>query len=192
MPSSPLTPLTEEERAELAAWLAEHAESLPVPVRVALEQHRRCCDGLLRQPPQAVAGAGRVATGPGYHAASERRTSKDPLGPLSNGDGARPKSERERLELDAERYETLSAWHKDLAKQHGRKVKAIRRKLMKMPVEPELGEDECSEAEKAADAAELREHMARLEARWRGAAGLRVVQGGVHDRRAGGDERGAR
>jgi len=33
---------------------------------------------------------------------------------------------------------------------------------MKMPVDPDLGEDERSEEEKAADAAELREHMARL------------------------------
>jgi hypothetical protein len=99
----------------------------------------------------------------GISAASERRLSKDPLGPLSHGDGARRRSRRERLELDAARYRTLSAWHKELAKRHGRMLNAIRSKLMKMPVDPGLGEDERSEAEKAQDAAKVREHMARLK-----------------------------
>lgn len=67
-----------------------------------------------------------------------------------------------RLELDAARFKTLSVWHKELAKHHGRKLKAVRRKLMKMPNDPELGEDEVSEEEKAKDAAEMREHMARF------------------------------
>ena len=35
MPSPKLTPLDEAERAELEAWLGEHAESLPAPVRAA-------------------------------------------------------------------------------------------------------------------------------------------------------------
>ena len=46
MPSPKLTPLDEAERAELEAWLAEHAESLPEPVRAALEQHHALCEGL--------------------------------------------------------------------------------------------------------------------------------------------------
>jgi hypothetical protein len=49
-----------------------------------------------------------------------------------------------------------------LAKRHGRKLKALRRKLMKMPVAPELDEYELSEEEKAQTAAEVREEMARL------------------------------
>jgi hypothetical protein len=157
-----LKALSEAERAELAAWLAEHAETLPAPVRAALEQHRALCEGLRGSRHKLSQVLVELRRALGIMAASERRLSKDPLGPLSNGDGARPKNARERLELDLARYETLQAWHKDLVKQHGRKLKAIRSKLMKMPVDPELGEDECSEEEKAADAAELREHMARL------------------------------
>ena len=162
MPSPKLTPLDEAERAELEAWLGEHAESLPAPVRAALEQHHALCDGLRGSRYKLSQVLVELRRALGIIAASERRQSRDPLGPLSNGDGARPKSERARLELDAARFETLSAWHKELAKQHGRKVKALRRKLMKMPIDPDLGEDERSEEEKAQDAAELREHMARF------------------------------
>ena len=162
MPSPKLTPLDEAERAELEAWLGEHAESLPAPVRAALEQHHALCDGLRGSRYKLSQVLVELRRALGIIAASERRQSRDPLGPLSNGDGARPKSERARLELDAARFKTLSAWHKELAKQHGRQLKAVRRKLMKMPVDPDLGEDERSEEEKAQDAAELREHMARF------------------------------
>jgi hypothetical protein len=162
VPKPELKALSEAERGELAAWLVEHADSLPAPVRAALEQHQALCEGLRGSRYKLSQVLIELRRALGIIAASERRLSKDPLGPLSNGDGARPKSERARLELDLARYETLRGWHKDLVKQHGRKLKAIRSKLMKMPVDPELGEDECSEEEKAADAAELREHMARL------------------------------
>ena len=46
MPKPELKALSEAERAELAAWLAEHAESLPASVRAALEQHHALCEGL--------------------------------------------------------------------------------------------------------------------------------------------------
>lgn len=162
MPSPQLRPLSEAERAELTAWLAEHAESLPAPVRAALEQHHALCEGLRGSRYRLSQVLVELRRALGITAASERRQSRDPLGPLSNGDGARPKSERARLELDAERYHTLTTWHKGLAKRHCHMLKAIRRKLMKMPVDPELGEDERSEEEKAQDAAEVREHMARM------------------------------
>jgi hypothetical protein len=58
--------------------------------------------------------------------------------------------------LDVERLQTLSVWHKKLAKRHGRMVKVVQRKLMRMPVDPELDEDEPSEEEKAETAAEVR------------------------------------
>jgi hypothetical protein len=148
--------------AELEAWLAEYGESLPAPVLAALKQHHALCEGLRGSRHKLSQVLFELRRALGIIAASERRQSKDPLGPVSNGDGARPKSERERLELDAERYQTLSAWHKELAKRNGHKVKAVRRKLMKMPVDPELDEDEPSEEEKAQTAAEVREHMARM------------------------------
>ena len=167
MASLKLTPLDEAERAELEAWLAEHAESLPAPVRAALAQHQALCEGLRGSRHKLSQVLVELRRALGIIAASERRhQSGDPLGPFCNGDGARPKSERARLELDAERYHTLSGWHKKLAKRHGRMFKAVRRKLMKMPRDLKLDEDERSEEEKAQDAAEaqaeVREHMARL------------------------------
>jgi hypothetical protein len=102
-----LKALSEAERAELAAWLAEHAESLPALVRAALEQHRALCEGLRGSRYKLSQVLVQLRRALGIIAASERRLSKDPLGPLSNGDGARPKSERARLELDQARYEAL-------------------------------------------------------------------------------------
>ncbi len=157
-----LRPLSEAERAELEAWLAQHGESLPEPVRAALAQHHALCEGLSGSRHKLAQVLFELRRALGIIAGSERRQSRDPLGPVSNGDRARPTSERARLELDAERCQTLAAWHKGLAKRHGRKVKAVRRKLMKMPVDPEPEEYEQSEEEKARIAAEVREEMARM------------------------------
>ena len=162
MPSPTLTPLTHAQRAEVEAWLAEHEASLPESVRAALEQYKALCEGLVGSRYRLSQVLVELRRALGITAASERRSSGEPLGPVTNGDGARPKSERERLELDAARIETLSAWHKELANRHRKRLKAIRSKLMKIPVDLELGEDERSDEEKAADAAELREHMARF------------------------------
>ena len=148
-----LTPLTQAERAEMEAWLAEHRASLPASVRAALEQHGALCEGLSGGQYKLSQVLAELRRALGITASSERRrASGEALGPVTNGDGARAKSERERLELDAARIETLSAWHKKLAKRHRKRLKAIRRKLMKTPVDLELGEDERSGEEKAADA----------------------------------------
>jgi hypothetical protein len=162
-----LRSLSEAERAAVKAWLVENGAAVPAPVRAALEQHQALYEGLRGSRHKLSQVLVELRRALGIVAASERRRlSRNPLGPLSNGDGARPKSERARLELDLARYGTLEAWHKELAKQHSRKMKAIRSKLMKMPIDPAVGEDERSEEEKAADAAEvaseMREHMARM------------------------------
>jgi hypothetical protein len=157
-----LQPLSDAELAELGVWLAAHKESLPPSVRAALEQHQALCEGLHGSRHKLSQVLFELRRALGIKAMSERRLSKDPLGPLAGGDRTRPKSERERLELDATHLETLRAWHKHLAKRHGRKVKALRRKLMKMPVDPGLDEFELSEEEKAECAAEAHEGMARF------------------------------
>ena len=162
MSRAKLQPLSDAERAELGAWLAEHKESLPPSVRAALEQHQALCEGLHGSRHKLSQVLFELRRALGIKAMSERRLSKDPLGPLAGGDRTRPKSERERLELDATHLETLRAWHKQLAKRHGRTVKAIRRKLMKMPVQRGLEEFELSEEEKAECAAEAHEGMARF------------------------------
>ena len=101
MPRSKLQPLSDAERAELGAWLAEHRESLPPLVRAALEQHQALCEGLHGSRHKLSQVLFELRRALGIKAMSERRLSKDPLGPLAGGDRTRPKSERERLELDA-------------------------------------------------------------------------------------------
>jgi hypothetical protein len=155
-----LAPLTQEDRAAIAAWRAKAPKSVPEPVLAALDQHEALFDGLSGSRYRLAQILVELRRALGITPASERRNCKDPLGPLSNGDGKRPKSKREQLELNVERYDTLAKWHKGIAKRHRRKVKAIKGKLMKMPVG--IGEDERTDAEREQDDAEVGEHMARL------------------------------
>jgi len=93
--SQELRPLSEAERAELGVWLAEHAASIPPLVRTALEQHHALCEGLSGNRHKLSQVLFELRRALGIVAASERRRlSRDPLGPLSNGDGARPKRAR--------------------------------------------------------------------------------------------------
>lgn len=163
MPRIELAPLTQTQRTELDAWILQHEDSLPQPVRAALQQHNALCDGLLgsrRKLSQVLLQLRRAL---GVTASSERRCSGDPLGPVDAGKPPRPKSRRRRLEIEIERRERLLAWHKELIKKQSRELKNTRSRLMRMPVNLELGEDELSDAEKAAEEAELCEHMARLQ-----------------------------
>jgi hypothetical protein len=155
-----LAPLTQEDRAAIASWRAKAPKSVPEPVLAALDQHEALFDGLSGSRYRLAQILVELRRALGITPATERRNCKDPLGPLSNGDGKRPKSKREQLELNVERYETLAKWHKDIARQHHRKVKAIKGKLMKMPAG--IGEDARTDAEREQDEAEVREHMARL------------------------------
>ena len=161
MPSPKLTPLTEEERAELTTWLGAHGESLPEPVRAALEQYHALLEGLSGSRHKLSQVLTELRRALGITPASERRVSKDPLGHRS--DGARKKSQRERLLESVARIESLSAWHGSLCKRHRRKLKVIRNKLMKMPVEIEDDDEELSDEERAAGEKAAREHVARLQ-----------------------------
>ena len=156
MAKTELAPLSQEDRAELAAWRAKHNKGVPTPVLVALDQYSALVDGLggSRQKLSHILVELRRALG--ITPATERRNSKDPLGPLSNGDGRRPRDEREWLEVQAGRYETLADWHKEIAKRHRRKVKSLKGKLMEM-------QDERTEEEKEQDREEVRQHIARLK-----------------------------
>ena len=82
MPRSKLQPLSDAERAELGAWLAEHRESLPPSVRTALEQHQALCEGLHGSRHKLSQVLFELRRALGIKAMSERRLSKDPLGPL--------------------------------------------------------------------------------------------------------------
>jgi hypothetical protein len=162
VPSLKLTPLKQEDRVELTTWLAEHGSSLPAPVKVALEQYSALCEGLLGSRYKLSQVLVELRRALGITAKSERRTSKDPLGPISNGDGRRPKSEREKLQLCAARCQSLETWHKEMAKRHRRTAKAMQRKLMKLPDDDTLA-DEADDKLTEAEMAEVNEHVARLQ-----------------------------
>jgi hypothetical protein len=164
VPGIELTPLTEAQRAELAAWVLQQGDSLPQSVRAALSQHDALCDGLLGGRRKLSRVLVELRRALGITESSERRRNPDPLGPLSQGGEPAPKqSKRQRLEFKVERYELLATWHKDLVKKHSQKLKTMKNKLMQMPADPEVAEDEPSEEESAADQAEVLEHMARLQ-----------------------------
>lgn len=166
MPGIELTPLTQAQRAELDAWVLQHGDSLPQPVRAALAQHGALCDGLLGGRRKLSRVLVQLRRALGITASSERRRNPDPLGPLSQGGEPAPKlSKRQQLELRVERYRRLAVWHRRLNNKHRLKLKAMKNKLMQIPNDPESpegGEDARSEDE-SADEAEVLEHMARLQ-----------------------------
>jgi hypothetical protein len=86
---------------------------------------------------------------------SERRRSGNALGTTSLGDGKRPKSKRQQLELQLERAGRLDGWHRQQAKNRRRERKAIKEKLDKMPPEDEFSPEELAELQ--------REHEEQME-----------------------------
>ena len=160
MPDIELTPLTQAQRAELDAWVRQQGDSLPQPVRAALSQHGALCEALLGGRRKLSRVLVQLRRALGITQSSERRRNPDPLGPLSQaGEAASKQSKRQSLALKIERYQWLAAWHKNLVKKHRRKLNAMKNKLTRMPVEPEVDEDDLSEEEQA----EVLEHMARLQ-----------------------------
>lgn len=124
-----LATLSAEQQAELARWLTEQGDTVPDAVRIALEQHAALREALggSRQKLNGVLSQLRRALG--IIAKSERRTSKDPLGPTSGGDGRKPKNALEKLKLDIERLERLKRWHQQLARKKKREMKRMEKKL---------------------------------------------------------------
>jgi hypothetical protein len=160
--SAELAQLTSAQRAELDAWVQQHEDSLPEVVRTALQQHSALYDGLLGSRRKLSHVLQQLRRALGITTSSERRNSGDPLGPGAGRRRKRELTERERLEFDIAEAERCLAWHKDLIKKHGRKLKATRTKLMQMPDDPELEDDEPSAEEIAAYKAKVREQIARL------------------------------
>lgn len=162
MTSTKLTPLAPDQRIEVATWLAQHGDSVPHPVRVALEQHAALCDGLAGTRHKLTQALSELRRALGITASSERRNnSGNPLG--AGSDPQPPKSRRGRLEFAAERYELLMLWHKALVTKHRQKLKATRSKLMRIQADPALDDQDPSEAEQAAEEAEVLAHMHRLQ-----------------------------
>jgi hypothetical protein len=158
-----LAPLTPTQRAELDGWMLQHADSLPSTVRVALQQHRALCEGLLGSRHKLSQVLVQLRRALGITASSERRGSGDPLAPVTAGEPRRPQGKRRRLECDIEREEQLLAWHQQLIEKHSRTLNVKRSKLMGMPEDIEPEDDERSDAQKAAGQAAVRAQIARLQ-----------------------------
>jgi hypothetical protein len=148
-----LHPLSEAELAELGTWLLEHEESLPAPVLAALGQHQALCQGLRGSRHKLSQVLFELRRALGIIPASERRRqSGDPLGPACNGDRARPKSERERLDLDAAHLDKLQAepeapeawsspavqsrWHRMVVRQRKPALRLARVELLVLTARP--------------------------------------------------------
>jgi hypothetical protein len=149
--------LTPEGREQLASWFVEHGESLPEPVRIALGHYGALLEALNgsgRKLSQVVCELRRAL---GVAPKTERRSSRDPLGPLSSGDGKRPKSLREKLKVNLLRLTRLSGWHRDLAARQVTNMNRIKDKLAGLPLE----EIEPTAAERAEMEEETRRQMER-------------------------------
>jgi len=123
-----------------------------------LAQHRALVAGLAgtrHKLNQVIAELRRAL---GITPMSERRPSRDPLGPISLGDGQRLRPKLEQLELRVARLERLTDWHRQLARRHKTKGKAIKKEIADLPVE----EIELSPEEQAEIAQETREGMERM------------------------------
>lgn len=163
MTGTELAPLTPTQRAELNAWLLQHADSLPATVRAALQQHHALCQGLLGSRHKLSQVLVQLRRALGIIASSERRGSGDPLAPVTAGELRRPQGKRQRLELEIERQERVLAWHQQLIEKHSRVLNAKRSKLMQTPEDLEPEDDERGDAHKAAEQAAVREQIARLQ-----------------------------
>jgi hypothetical protein len=162
-----IAPLSAEAQAELATWLAQHDRELPAPVRIALEQHAALREALRGSQRELASLVRQLRRAMGIAPGSEKRTSKDPVGPTSGGDGQRPKSVREKLRLKLERSQRLTKWHRDIARRHGSDMMRTEKKLSGLPDdagEVEACEDAARSAEEEAELEqEHRQHLARCE-----------------------------
>jgi hypothetical protein len=130
-----LPSLPPEGLKEIATWLTEQGSSVPASVRVALQQHAELLQALqgsnakLRQTLAALRRAMGIAP------KSERRVSGDPLGPVSGSDGKRPRTEREKLEVNLSRLGRLSDWHGDIRRRQRSQMQRLEKKLATLPLE---------------------------------------------------------
>jgi hypothetical protein len=130
------TPLSQEQRREVACWIEQSLPSLPEPVRIFLAPHHKylAAGGDLRRHFDATCRQLRRALG--ITPSSERRRSGSPLASLPGGRAPSPSSERERLEQQRDRSNHLGRWHGKLNMRHTATAKGIEEKLAKMKTEP--------------------------------------------------------
>jgi hypothetical protein len=130
--------LSVEQCREVAAWIETNPEDLPVAVRTFLSLHQPYLAAGEGDPLRRGLEAAWRELRRALHltpSSEKRRSSGSPLGGVP-GEGRPPaKSERERLQAQAERCKMLSGWHSDLKKHHDEHMKRLEERLAKMPEE---------------------------------------------------------
>lgn len=119
----------------MAAWLGAHGTTVPEAVCIALQQHSALCEALEGSEQRLRAVLVQMRRALGVSPSSERRKSRDPLGPVSGGDGKRALSDIGKLKLNRDRLDRLSKWHGRLQRKQRRKVQKIDKKLKELPVD---------------------------------------------------------
>ena len=150
-------PLDLGQRQELATWLDKKGNQLPSVVTHALSHYSLLLDGLAGNARHLSSILQQLRRALGITASSEKRkNSSDPIGASAKPGDSKPKDPIERLRLSLERASELASWHKDLAKQHRKKVKDIKLAMTKVE-DIQLSEEDLAQCAK-----ESAEYEARL------------------------------
>lgn len=156
-PKDEIAPLTAEHREEIAKWRGDNVGKAPDAVINALDQHGKLVDALHSSSYRL----GRLLTllrlAMGITPSSEKMSSGKALGGTQDRNAKKPRDEAERLRLNLERHNRLSAWHRMLANGHKRKAKNTEDALKT------LEEIEPTPEEAAAIAKAHEEYLARLQ-----------------------------
>jgi len=132
------TPLSQQQRHEVASWIATNESSFPESVRIFLSVHRKylVAEGDLRRRFDETCRELRRALG--IIASSERRRSAEHRVSIPGSGCASVQDERQRLQAQQDRSDRLGQWHDELNKRHKDKAKRIKEKLKKMKTEPPI------------------------------------------------------
>ena len=133
--SSPATTNAQEALQAVQRWQAEQGEDLPAAVRQALEQHAAIVQALEGSERSLRRALSLLRRAMGIEPKSERRPSRDPMGPRSGDDRKRPRTKREKLEVDLARLERLSTWHGDVRERQKGQMARIQKKLETLPID---------------------------------------------------------
>jgi hypothetical protein len=119
MSNAAVLSMTESERCEVASWITENQESLPLPVRRFLGVHIKYLsakEGLGRRLDETYRELRRAL---GITASSERRRSGSPLASIPKEDARSSRGDEvRRLAVQKDRSVHLGMWHSHLADRH--------------------------------------------------------------------------
>jgi hypothetical protein len=180
--SSPdIDQLNAEQRQEAAAWLEQELESAPEFFRPVLKSMlTHLAAGQVSQK-QFNAFSRQLGRALGFIPRSEKRKSGDPLGPLKAGVTGKPKNERERLEQQLERSNSLVDRHDELRDRHQAKVDELSERLKKMADEADENAVPEIDVDTPLDEIELSEEVVARRKERTAATVERMASGGGAD-----------